>query len=242
MKAHVLLSPHNVDELYFTGKNTVVIDVLRATTVINTALIYGAKEIIPVNTIEFAMKVSGNAFGGQTILAGERNTKKIDGFTLGNSPLDFTKENVEGKSIILFTTNGSKAIVKAKFSENLFLCSFNNLDAVAEHLVKMNEDFEILCAGSNGMFCIEDTVCAGKLVRKIQKLKNEIVLTDAAKASLELNKSFGKNVEELLKDCEHGQKLIANGFEEDIRYCAQIDTLNSFGVYESGSIKLHKNK
>lgn len=240
MKAHVLLSPHNVDELYFTGKNTVVIDVLRATSVIITALSNRAKEIIPVNSIEFAMKVSGNAFGGQTILAGERNTKKIDGFTLGNSPLEFTKENIEGKSIILFTTNGSKAIVKAKFSANLFLCAFNNLNAVASHLAEMNEDFEILCAGSNGMFCIEDTVCAGKLVRKIQKLKSDIILTDAAKASVELNKSFGKNVEELLYNCEHGKKLIDNGFEEDINYCAQIDNLDGCAVFNSGSIKLLK--
>ena len=110
MKTHTLLLPANADELFFTKKNTVVIDVLRATTTIVTALNNGAKEIIPVNSIEFAMKVSGNTFSGHTLLGGERNTKKIEGFALGNSPLEYSPEIVNGKSIVLFTTNGSKAI------------------------------------------------------------------------------------------------------------------------------------
>ena len=113
MKIRTLLSPLNVEELYFTKKTTVVIDVLRATTTIVTALHNGAKEIIPVSSIEFAMKISG---GGQMLLGGERNAEKIDGFTFGNSPLEYTEEAVKGKSIILFTTNGSKALVRAKFS------------------------------------------------------------------------------------------------------------------------------
>ena len=113
MKINTLLSPLNVDELYFTNKTTIVIDVLRASTTIITALANGAKEIIPVNSIEFAVKVSGDTFSSLTLLGGERNTKKIDGFALGNSPLEYTEEIVKGKSIVFFTTNGTKAIVKA---------------------------------------------------------------------------------------------------------------------------------
>ena len=106
MLVNVLLSPNNVDELHFTGKTTVVIDVLRATSVIVEALNNGAKEVIPVGSIDFAMKISVNAHGGQTLLCGERNTKKIDGFDLGNSPQEFIKGIVYGKSVVLFTTNG----------------------------------------------------------------------------------------------------------------------------------------
>ena len=91
-------------------------------------------------------------FGGQTLIGGERNTKKIDGFALGNSPLEYTEDIVAGKSIIFFTTNGSKPIVKAKFSENLFVCSFANLTAVAKHIISLDQDFEILCAGKNQQF------------------------------------------------------------------------------------------
>jgi len=115
MKINVLFSPVSVNELYFTGKISVVIDALRATTTIITALENGAKEIIPVGTVEFAIKVSGGMFGWQTLLGGERNTKKIEGFALGNSPLEYSSDVVSGKSIVLYTTNGTKAIAKASF-------------------------------------------------------------------------------------------------------------------------------
>ncbi|MBU2493854.1 MAG: 2-phosphosulfolactate phosphatase [Bacteroidetes bacterium] len=242
MKINVLLSPHNVDELYFSKKTTVVIDVLRATTVIITALENGAREVIPVISVDFAMKVSGNAFGGQTLLGGERNTTKIEGFNLGNSPSEYNSETVIGKSIILYTSNGSKAIVKAKFSENLFICSFKNLKAVAAHLAKLNNDIEILCAGSNGMFCIEDTVCAGKLINEICDVSNDVELTDAAKASVVLNDSSGDSIFEMLKKSEHGQKLISNGFEDDLNECAEFSVSDVIPFYYSGVIKIFKEE
>lgn len=238
MKINVLLSPLNVDELYFTGKTTVVIDVLRASTVITTALNNGAKEIIPVNTVEFGMKISGNAFGGHTVIGGERNTKKIDGFNIGNSPLEYNSETIGGKSIILFTTNGTKAIVKAKFSENIFICSFNNIKSVAKHIIKLGNDVEILCAGSNGMFCIEDSVCAGKLITEIEEANGDVEITDAGKASVVLNKSFGRSINKMLRDSEHGKTLIDNGFADDIEYCAQLDIIDNVPFYYQGVIKL----
>jgi len=109
MKTNVHFSYINTDELAYTGKTTVVIDVLRASTTIIQALQNGAREVIPVASVEFAVKVSGGMFGGQTLLGGERNTKKLEGFALGNSPFEYTPEVVSGKTIILFTTNGSKA-------------------------------------------------------------------------------------------------------------------------------------
>lgn len=242
MRVNVLLSPLNADDLYFSGKTTVVIDILRATSVIVTALGNGAKEIIPVNTVDFAMKVSGNAFGGQTLLGGERNTKKIEGFALGNSPLEYNAETVKGKSIILYTSNGSKAIVKSKFSENLYICSFGNLNALAEHLVNLNKDVVIVCSGSGGMFCIEDTVCAGKLITEMLKLNEEIEYSDAASASIVLNKSFGKSLNKMLTNSEHGRLLIDNGFEEDIKVCAKLNSHNIIPYYDSGVIKLQKTE
>lgn len=241
MKIHVLLSPLNVDELHFTGKTTVVIDVLRATTTITTALYNGAREVVPVNSIEFAMKVSGNSFGGQTLLGGERNTKKIEGFTLGNSPLEYSREAIEGKSLILYTTNGTKATVKAKFSENLFLLGFNNLEAVAKHLASLNNDVEILCAGSNGMFCIEDTVCAGKLIEELRKISGNLELSDSAKACVTLADSFGENILEMLIGCEHGKLLIENGFEDDLNFVADLNTIDAVPFFDAGVVKLIPN-
>lgn len=242
MKINVLFSPNNVDELYFSKKTSIVIDVLRATTVIVTALEKGAREVIPVSSVDFAMKISGNAFGGQTLLGGERNTNKIEGFNLGNSPYEYTHEVVAGKSIILYTTNGSKAIVKAKFSENLFISSFRNLKAIAVHVAKLKNDIEILCAGSNGMFCIEDTVCAGRLINEISIAAEEVELTDAAKASVVLNNSSGDDILEMLKNAEHGIKLINNGYKEDLKYCASLSVSDIIPYYNSGVVKIYKEE
>ena len=237
MKIDIHYSSQHLDDLYFTGKTSVVIDVLRATTVIVSALKNGAREIIPVNTVDFAMKVSGNAFGGQTILGGERNTKKVEGFNLGNSPLEYTTEIVAGKSIILYTTNGSKAIVKAKFSENLFICCFHNLPFIANHLIALNKDVEIICAGTNGNFNLEDAICAGRLLSEIGKINENIEISDCGRASLVLNKSFGKNIVKMLKETEHGKLLIENGFADDIKECAQYGITDLIPYYISGSIK-----
>ncbi|GAB4289493.1 MAG: 2-phosphosulfolactate phosphatase family protein [Ignavibacteriaceae bacterium] len=238
MKINVLFSPVVADELYFTGKTVVVIDVLRASGVIITALENGAKEIIPVATVEFAVKVSGGMFGGQTLLGGERNTKKIDGFALGNSPLEYTREVVAGKTIVLYTTNGSKAIVKAKFAENLFISNFSNLKTIAGHLAALGNDVEILCAGRSNLFSLEDTVCSGRLVSEILKLIKDCQLSDSSKAALHLSKSFGTSIQKMLKETEHGKILIDNGFESDIDYCAKLNTSEAIPFYSQNSIRL----
>ena len=238
MKVNVLLTTSNLDELSFSGKSTVIIDVLRATSTIVNALNNGAKEIIPVASVEFAVKVSGGMFGGLTLLGGERNTKKIEGFALGNSPLEYSSRLVKGKSIILYTTNGTKAVVKAKFAKNLYICSFLNLSAVAEYITRTDTDFEILCAGRNNSFSLEDTVCAGKLISEILKIKPGLDLSDTAKASIALNKTFGKNLNKMLSETEHGKLLLENGFEDDIKFCSKLNTTNAIPYFAGNVVKL----
>lgn len=240
MKLDVLYSPVQADELFFTGKTTVVIDVLRASSTIITAFSNGAKEIVPVGTVEFAVKVSGGIFGGQTLLGGERNTKKIEGFALGNSPSEYSKEIVNGKSIVFYSTNGSRAIVKAKYSANLFVCSFNNLMALAKHLKKLNEDVTILCAGNNNFFSLEDSVCAGMLVSKLVTEIKKVDLTDSSTSAITLFKSFGKNILKMLSETEHGRLLIDNGFKDDLKDCAELDNTGVIPFYSEGALKVLK--
>jgi len=240
MKLDVLYSPVQADELFFTGKTTVVIDVLRASSTIITAFSNGAKEIVPVGTVEFAVKVSGGIFGGQTLLGGERNTKKIEGFALGNSPSEYSKEIVNGKSIVFYSTNGSRAIVKAKYSANLFVCSFNNLMALAKHLKKLNEDVTILCAGNNNFFSLEDSVCAGMLVSKLVTEIKKVDLTDSSTCAITLFKSFGKNILKMLSETEHGRLLIDNGFKDDLKDCAELDNTGVIPFYSEGALKVLK--
>ena len=240
MKIDVLYSPVQADELFFTGKTTVVIDVLRASSTIITALKNGAKEVVPVGTVEFAVKVSGGIFGGQTLLGGERNTKKIEGFALGNSPSEYTTEIVSGKSIVFYSTNGSRAIVKAKYSTNLFICSFNNLKALAKHIKKLNEDVVVLCAGNNNFFSLEDSVCAGMLISELIAGNKSFKLTDASTSALTLFKSFGKNIFKLLSETDHGQLLINNGFEDDLKSCSELDSTDVIPFYAGNVLKVLK--
>jgi 2-phosphosulfolactate phosphatase len=238
MKINILFSPISVDELYFTGKTSVVIDALRATTTIITALENGAKEIIPVGTVEFAVKVSGGMFGWQTLLGGERNTKKIEGFALGNSPLEYSADVVAGKSVVLYTTNGTKAITKAKFSSELFICAFLNVSSLAKHLVQLNQDLEIICAGRFNNFSMEDSICAGKLISEIEKLNDKLTLSDSARASQSLSKSLGKNILKMLRETEHGKILTENGFEEDLKFCSKLNSSAAIPYLNGQAIKL----
>ncbi|MCF8267915.1 MAG: 2-phosphosulfolactate phosphatase [Ignavibacteriales bacterium] len=237
MNIKVLFSPLNADELFFSGKNTVVIDVLRSTTTIITALDNGAKEVLPVNSIEFAMKISVSAFGSLSLIAGERNGIKIDGFNLGNSPLEFDEERVKGKSIILYTTNGTKAMVRAKFSSKLYVCSFTNLSAVARKVAEDNEDLIILTSGSNGMFCLEDTVCAGMLIDEISALTGKTFYSDSVIASCNLSAAYKGDLLKLLKECEHGKTLIEKNFMQDMEFCSRINSSETVPVLVSGAIR-----
>ena len=237
MRINVLFSPVNADELYFTNKTVVVIDVLRASSTIITALMNGAKEIVPVATVEFAVKVSGGMFGGKTLIGGERNTKKIDGFAIGNSPFEYSREVVENKYIVYYSTNGSKAIVKAKFAEELIVCSFNNLSAVSKHLLTLNKDVEILCAGNDNLFSLEDSVCAGKLIKKIKKKNKNLEVSDSGSAALALFDRFGEDIFSLLRNSEHGQKLLENGFEKDVKYCSESNISTCIPVMDGKILK-----
>jgi len=171
-------------------------------------------------------------------LGGERNTKKIEGFAMGNSPQEYIPQIVNGKSIILYTTNGTKALVKAKFSKNLFAASFSNLNAVANHLFSLNQDIEILCAGRNNSFSLEDSICAGKLITEIIKLEEDLEQTDTAKACVILSKSFGRNLLKMLMETEHGKLLIENGFEDDIKFCSKVNKITSIPSFNGNVIKL----
>lgn len=238
MKINVIFSNLNCDELDFSGKTTVVIDVLRASTVIAAAIKNGAREIIPVNSIDFAMKISGNSPDRLTLLAGERNTKIIDGFNLGNSPLEYSEEVVKGKSIVYFTSNGTKAIVKSKYSNKVLVAAFVNISAVSNAL-KNEEAVQILCSGSNGAFCLEDAVCAGMMIDKLSGLVNQTELSDSANSSKILYEKFKDNIYNMLANSDHGKLLIKNGFENDIKFCSLVDKFDVVPHYFNGVLKNH---
>ena len=226
MRVDVYFTPQQTDETHFRDRNVVVIDVLRASTSIATALHNGAREVIPVTTVESAVKISANLTGAAVLLGGERNGKIIEGFHLGNSPLEYSEEKVKGKSIIFSSTNGSQAIVKAHYARELVVCGFVNIGVVADHLKTCTGDLFIVCSGDNGMFSMEDTVCAGLLIRRLSHLDAvKLDLSDAALAAVTLSRSVGKSTLKMIQTSEHGKYLVGIGFAEDCAVCARVDSV-----------------
>ena len=228
-------------------KIVVVIDVLRASTTITYAMQAGAREIIPVASVEQAMKIVGNLHSTSTILCGERGGKRIEGFQLGNSPFEYTPEAVKGKALILTTTNGALALTKAKYARQCFVSSFVNLSATVEALATIEgiarEHLIILCSGHEEEFSLEDATCAGMLITRLQArfgvAPSPTVdhLSDSARAALSVSRQYGSDIYRTLIESDHGRNLIELGFEADILAASQIDSVPLVPVLEQTVIK-----
>jgi 2-phosphosulfolactate phosphatase len=246
MKIDLSFNAGQFDELQLREKNVIVIDVLRASSTITVALNNGAREIIPVASIESAVKISGSLFGEVTLRGGERNGKTIEGFNLGNSPLEYNETAVKGKSIIYCTTNGSVAMAKSRYARTLAVGSFINLTATSDFIRNENKDSLIICAGranSIGNFSLEDAVCAGMIIQNLLNTESlEVELSDSAKAAHALSKTFGRSILKVLKTSEHGKYLIEIGFAEDLKICAQVDSVPVLPVLTGTVIKLKKEE
>jgi 2-phosphosulfolactate phosphatase len=246
MKIDLSFSAGQFDDLQLRDKNVIVLDVLRASSTITVALNNGAREIIPVASIESAVKISGSLFGEVTLRGGERNGKIIEGFNLGNSPLEYSETAVKGKSIIYCTTNGSVAMAKSRYARMLIVGSFLNLTSIVNFIREEKKDFLFICAGrinSIGYFSLEDAVCAGMMIQKLMKDESiELILSDSAKAAHALYKSFGRSILKMLKTCEHGKYLIDIGFADDLKICAAVDSVPVLPVQIENKIKLKKEE
>ncbi|HAL55683.1 MAG TPA: 2-phosphosulfolactate phosphatase [Bacteroidetes bacterium] len=246
MKIDLSFTPTELDELELRDRNVIVIDVLRSSTTIAVALKNGAREIIPVESIENAVKISGSLFGDVTLRGGERNGKMIQGFNLGNSPSEYSEATVKGKSIIFCTTNGSVAMYKSRFARNLAVASFVNLTRVVEFMRGISSDFLIVCAGranTLSSFSLEDSICAGMIVRKLAEDKSlNVELTDSSLAAQALHKAYGRSILKMMRKSEHGRYLTEIGFGEDVRLCAEIDTVPVLPVLTGNVIKLRKEE
>jgi 2-phosphosulfolactate phosphatase len=246
MKIDATFSSAQLDELQLREKNIIVIDVLRSSTTIAVALHNGAREIIPVASIESAVKISGSLFGEVTLRGGERNGKTIDGFNLGNSPKEYSFANVNGKSIIYCTTNGSVAMHKSRYARNLAIASFVNISVVVDYLRDLNSDFLIICsgrAGAPGNFSLEDAVCAGMIIHKLLEGDSaQIDMSDSARASLLLYRNLGRSLPKLLKTCDHGLYLTEIGFADDLKICGAVDSVPVLPVLSGTVIKLKKEE
>ncbi|MTI80224.1 MAG: 2-phosphosulfolactate phosphatase [Firmicutes bacterium] len=256
----------DISNLKNTYRVAVVLDVLRATTTITTALKNGCREVIPVADVDEARKLGDDP---NVLLCGERSAVKLPGFNLGNSPLEFNCDTVSGKTVVLTTTNGTGAIkMAAKKSGTVVIGSLLNSKAVAKKLLQFNGDILLVCSGTRGNFSMEDTLAAGFIVKEFLSLKgiknysgqeitkqrsnvsdvyaaetpidnnieNNIVLNDSSVAAYRISLFYNDNTLDALYDSLHGQKLAQLGMRHDLTYCSKLNTCNLVPIYKDGII------
>ena len=233
MRIDVHFTPLGVAAGDLAGRGVVVIDVLRATTTIVTALANGAKAVIPAATSEEAVRLASNLEKDGVVLAGERRSVKIEGFALGNSPREMTAAAVAGKTIVLATANGTPALVATQGGDPVLVgapANFKALAARARVLLAERGNLVIVCGGRDKQFALEDAYAAGRLIKVIRKGIRKLALNDAGLATVALLDQFA-GWEEALEESEAAQQLADSGLGDDVAFAARPDRYGVVPVY-----------
>lgn len=216
-----LAHPHET-----AGNDLVVVDVLRASTTITTALHAGAANVLPCLEVPEARRQAAErtAAGAKILLGGERQGEPIAGFDYGNSPLEYTRQRVEGQTLVFTTTNGTRAMMRCVGAGNVYLGAFVNLSAVAEKL-EGTANADILCAGTDGEPSLEDILFAGALVERALKLDPNRLTNDAGQLALAAWRQLAAmgDLALTLRTGQGGKNLVALNRTADIDFAAQVD-------------------
>jgi len=239
VKIDVFMSPNEMASGDTQGRVVAVIDVLRASTSIAAALNNGARSVIPAEDADEVITRSKQFERGEVKLAGERRMLTIPGFDLGNSPLEFTAEAVNGCTVLISTTNGTRALLGIQGARDTVIASYVNLSAVSAMLrtaARSDTDIAIVCAGTEGHFSLEDAACAGRYVRTITSRASSIVTNDAAQACALIDRKYGDNISKIFKDSSHGKALAEAGFGDDLVAAAAVDSHPVVPIYQERQI------
>ncbi|WP_456458123.1 2-phosphosulfolactate phosphatase [Reichenbachiella sp.] len=211
----VCLSPELIGLYDLEGKIVVVVDILRATSVMVTAMAHGAKEIIPVATLDEAKSYLEKGL----LCAAERGGAQVEGFPLDNSPFSYMNEEIKDQPIVITTTNGTLAITKSTSADEVLVGAFLNIKAVADYITKQDKDVIIHCAGWKGKTNMEDTLFAGALVELLEQSHD--LACDTAHLSLKYYQSVKDNLFETVKNSAHAKRLNKLHVIKDIEFCVQ---------------------
>lgn len=233
MKIDIIISANDIKKEKIENKTVVVIDMLRATSVITTAMNNGCKGVIPVLTVEDAADIVRNS-KEEFVLGGERNALKIEGFHYSNSPLEYTRESIEGKTLVMTTSNGTKAITRCESANNILIGAMVNAKATAKKIVELNKDVVIVNAGTGGEFSIDDFLCSGYIIdcvlNAVQTERSDIAVT-----SHYIYKN-NEDIHSFIKYASHYKRIIELGLEADLEYCCRKDIIDIVPEYKDGII------
>lgn len=217
----------------------VVLDVLRATTWIATALERGAWGVRPVLGVDEAVALAGSLRrqGYPVRLAGERGGLPPEGFDLGNSPAELTRVDVAGHRLVLTTTNGTRALATVGGSSQVLVAALRNASATAAYLARVDRPLLLACAGTRGRISLEDVLAAGWLVRRLQEGYEGVSLSDGARLAAALAASWDGRELEALQVAEHGRRLLSLGFAKDLEMAARKDVWEGVVLLQDGWLR-----
>ena len=226
MRLDVAFSPAGLTLAEVQGRTVFVIDVLRATTTMCAALANGARSCVPVGTIADAMRLAQTLERREILLAGERGAVRIEGFDLGNSPLEMTEQAVAGKTVIMTTTNGTEALLATGLAAGVYIVAGVNLSvavARARQVLAETEDLLVLCAGREGEFGLDDAYTAGRLILgALDGHKPREGANDSALVCIDLARRYSTWLRPLLA-ARAGRELVRLGFRDDVVLAATQD-------------------
>jgi len=232
---HTSLSPALVHLYDVNTSIVVIVDVLRATSTIATALYNGAKCVIPVDSVSRCIELGRQIDG---ITAGERDGKIAEGLENGNSPFEYPREVIEGKTLVLTTTNGTRLLHMAleKGAKEIITGSFPNLSAVCDHLIKMKRNVILGCAAWKDRVNMEDALFAGAVISKVRP--HFEINCDSSHMAEAIYEKGKKDLFGFLKknNASHYGRLMKFGLEKDIRYCLTADEASILPVYSEGKL------
>jgi 2-phosphosulfolactate phosphatase len=236
MRVHVALTPAEFPGLALEGRAAVAVDVFRATTTLVAACAAGCARIVPMSDRDAAVAAAAQYPSAEVLLAGERGGRMIEGFDLGNSPLEYVAERVAGRTLIFTTTNGTEAMLHARRAPVAAVAALVNVAAAARWALDQDRDLTVLCAGERRAFSLEDAVCAGLLVGHVLAEVGSADVTDAALAVLRLGEHYAGRLDRLAVECEWGRHLARHGQGADLEVCLRLDTSPQVPVFEGGVI------
>ena len=242
MKLSVYFTPLGITNQAIAGKPVVVLDVLRATSTIVAAMSNGARAVVPVVTGDEALRVAKNLESDDVLLTGERGGHRIEGFKLGNSPLEMTSAVVEKKTLVMATTNGTGTLVVANPGRPVLVAAITNFSAViarAHEELAGNGELAILCAGRERMFALEDAYVAGRVAQALLpagKRKN-VKLNDAAIAALALVRRYGDRWGRAVNASAAARELKQLGYGADVEAVTEVDVYDMVPEYSDRLVK-----
>jgi 2-phosphosulfolactate phosphatase len=242
MKLDVVFSPQELTATEVADRTIFVIDVLRATSTICAALYHGARAVIPAADAADATRLEAALRPSDVVLAGERNLVRIPGFQLGNSPLEMTSEAVGGKTVVMSTTNGTRALLATAGAREVVVAAAVNLSIAGAHaheLLDQHGDLLILCAGREHGFGLDDAFIAGSLAaRALGGLRRRKGLNDAALVSMDLVARYRDRIERVLALSHAGRDLAAKGFRDDVVASSRVDAWPVLPIFHERRITL----